>query len=319
MKSLDEYFAELTGNIEPSNLYSPIQYILTQGGKRIRPKLVLLGADLFNGDLDNAFHAAAAFEMLHNFTLIHDDIMDDAPIRRGKPTVYRKWNSNIAILSGDALSAMSLIEILKSPCSQGTVLELSSLLANTAIEVCEGQQYDLDFEHRDHVSIPEYIEMIRLKTAVLLAACLKAGAIIGGASIENRNAIQEYGINMGLAFQLKDDLLDIYADDTVFGKVNGGDIKVNKKTYPYLRALEDSNDEQRQLLLHYFSSTDFDFNEKFNAVKAVYEALSIREKTEYEIAKYVEKGLAALDSITVGDFRKDKLRTIIQELSNREK
>ena len=319
MKNLEVYFTELTGQKEPTNLYSPIQYILTQGGKRIRPKLVLLGTDLFDGNLDNAFYTATAFEMLHNFTLIHDDIMDDAPIRRGKPTIYRKWNSNIAILSGDALSAMSLIEILKSPCSQSTILELSSLLANTAIEVCEGQQYDLDFEHRDQVSISEYIDMIRLKTAVLLAACLKAGAIIGNASIENRNAIQEYGINLGLAFQLKDDLLDIYADDTVFGKVNGGDIKVNKKTYPYLRALEDSNDEQRQQLLHYFSSTDFDFSEKFNAIKGIYEALSIREKTEKEIAMYVEKGLTALNSITVDDSRTEKLRTINKELSNREK
>ncbi|MBR4218637.1 MAG: polyprenyl synthetase family protein [Bacteroidales bacterium] len=319
INNLEDYFNQETGQQSPANLYEPIQYILTQGGKRIRPRLVMIGTELFGGNTEQAFHAAAAFEMLHNFTLIHDDIMDDAPIRRGKPTVYRKWNSNIAILSGDALSAMALREILKTPCDPETAVRLSQLMAETGVGICEGQQLDLDFESRNEVSISEYIEMIQLKTAVLLTACLKAGAIIAGANEHNLAAVDEFGTNLGLAFQLKDDLLDVYADDTVFGKVNGGDIKVNKKTYLYLKALEDANPEQKKILDHYFSSTDFDFDEKYNAIKKVYEELSIRQKTEQAIEAYVQKGLNALQSMDVDAQRKTELSTLITDMSNRNK
>lgn len=319
ISNLEEHFKNITGQQTPANLYTPIQYILTQGGKRIRPRLVIIGTELFGGHSKEAFHAAAAFEMLHNFTLIHDDIMDNAPIRRGLPTVYRKWNSNIAILSGDALSALALREILKTPCSPETAIKLSLLMADTGVGICEGQQLDLDFENRQEVSISEYIEMIRLKTAVLLTACLKAGAIIAGANSHNLAALDEFGTNLGLAFQLKDDLLDVYADNTIFGKVNGGDIKVNKKTFLYLKAMEEANDEQKNILKHYFSSTDFDFNEKFNAIKNIYEELSIRQKTEETIATYVQQGLNALHSIDVDEQRKTELSSLIKEMSQRNK
>ncbi|MBO4482068.1 MAG: polyprenyl synthetase family protein [Bacteroidales bacterium] len=319
INNLEEYFNQVTGHQSPTNLYEPMQYILTQGGKRIRPRLVAIGTELFGGNPEEAFHAAAAFEMLHNFTLIHDDIMDDAPIRRGKPTVYRKWNSNIAILSGDALSAMALREILKTPCSPETAVRLSQLMAETGVGICEGQQLDLDFESRNEVSISEYIEMIRLKTAVLLTACLKAGAIIASADERNLAAVDEFGTNLGLAFQLKDDLLDVYADDNVFGKVNGGDIKVNKKTYLYLKALEDANPEQKKVLNHYFSSTDFDFDEKFNAIKQLYDELTIRQKTEQAIEEFIQKGLAALQTMDVEEQRKTELSTLIKEMSKRNK
>ncbi|MBO6051552.1 MAG: polyprenyl synthetase family protein [Bacteroidales bacterium] len=319
MDSLDTYFQSIAKGCEPANLYDPINYILSQDGKRIRPRLVMLAAELFGVNPDEVKHVAAAFEMLHNFTLIHDDIMDEAPIRRGMPTVYRQWNSNIAILAGDALAIMALQELLKAPCDDATKIKISDLFARTSLEICEGQQYDLDFETMEHVSIDDYIKMIRLKTAVMLAGCLKSGAIFAKASEADQQAMYDYGIHIGIAFQLKDDILDLYSDTQVFGKMTGGDIKENKKTYLYLTALQEADTQQRQTLLHYFSSTDFDQNQKIQAVKEIYESLKVKEKTEQAINLYAAKALSSLQAVSVSEDRKNKLYELANTLVSRDK
>lgn len=279
----------------------------------------MLAAELFGVNPDEVKHVAAAFEMLHNFTLIHDDIMDEAPIRRGMPTVYRQWNSNIAILAGDALAIMALQELLKAPCDDATKIKISDLFARTSLEICEGQQYDLDFETMEHVSIDDYIKMIRLKTAVMLAGCLKSGAIFAKASEADQQAMYDYGIHIGIAFQLKDDILDLYSDTQVFGKMTGGDIKENKKTYLYLTALQEADTQQRQTLLHYFSSTDFDQNQKIQAVKEIYESLKVKEKTEQAINLYAAKALSSLQAVSVSEDRKNKLYELANTLVSRDK
>lgn len=319
MDSLDTYFQSIAKGCEPANLYDPINYILSQDGKRIRPRLVMLAAELFGVNPDEVKHVAAAFEMLHNFTLIHDDIMDEAPIRRGMPTVYRQWNSNIAILAGDALAIMALQELLKAPCNDATKIKISDLFARTSLEICEGQQYDLDFETMEHVSIDDYIKMIRLKTAVMLAGCLKSGAIFAQASEADQHAIYDYGLHIGIAFQLKDDILDLYSDTQVFGKMTGGDIKENKKTYLYLTALKDADAQQRQTLLHYFSSTDFDQEQKIQAVKEIYESLKVKEKTEQAINLYAANALSSLQAVSVAEERKKKLYELANTLVSRNK
>ena len=279
----------------------------------------MLAAELFGVHPDEVKHVASAFEMLHNFTLIHDDIMDEAPIRRGMPTVYRQWNSNIAILAGDALAIMALQELLKAPCDDTTKIKISDLFARTSLEICEGQQYDLDFETMEHVSIDDYIKMIRLKTAVMLAGCLKSGAIFAQASEADQQAMYDYGIHIGIAFQLKDDILDLYSDTQVFGKMTGGDIKENKKTYLYLTALKEADAQQRQTLLHYFSSTDFDQEQKIQAVKEIYESLKVKEKTEQAINMYAAKALSSLQAVSVAEERKKKLYELANTLVSRNK
>ena len=315
--NIEELFAKILEKRKPANLYQPILYTLSQGGKRLRPRLVLMATEAFDGDMEKAVYPAAAFEMLHNFTLIHDDIMDDAPIRRGKPTVYKQWNGNIAILSGDALANMALIEMLDTPMEPENVVKLTKLFAQTSVEICEGQQYDLDFETCDHVSIDDYLYMIRFKTAVLLAACLKAGAMISNAPEEAQEFIYQFGISIGLAFQLKDDLLDVYGDKAVFGKKIGGDIRENKKTYLYLRALEDADEFSRNELLRLFSSTDFDEEEKFQAVSAIFNKLKIKEKTENKIEELVQQAFIELDKIQISDSKKKIFKDLAVELSRR--
>jgi len=320
LNKLEEYFKKISLNREPANLYNPIYYTLSQGGKRLRPKLVMMSTRFFGGDEEAALHPAAAFEMLHNFTLIHDDIMDNAPIRRGQPTVYKHWNSNIAILSGDALATLALQEMLHTPAQPETIIALTDLLSQTSVEICEGQQKDLDFETSENVSIDDFIQMIRYKTAVMLAGCLKAGAILSGATPADQEAIYQYGINIGIAFQLKDDLLDVYGDTNIFGKPIGGDIRENKKTYLYLRSLQDAQDTDKQQLLHYFSSTNFDEKEKFLAVTNIYEKLDIKHKTEAQIEAYVQKALVELGKISAGnETGKNDFITLANELSSRNK
>jgi geranylgeranyl diphosphate synthase type II len=319
LNSLDTYFQSIAEGCEPTNLYNPIHYILSQDGKRIRPKLVGLAAELFGVKTEEVRHVAAAFEMLHNFTLIHDDIMDEAPIRRGQPTVYKQWNSNIAILAGDALAIMALQELLKAPCDNTTKIKISDLFARTSLEICEGQQYDLDFETMEQVGIDDYIKMIRLKTAVMLAGCLQSGAIFAQASDKDQQALYDFGINIGIAFQLKDDILDLYSDTQVFGKIQGGDIKENKKTYLYLTALQLANSEQEQILKNYFASTDFDFEEKLNAVKNIYEQLHVKEKTEEKIRQYVDAALISLHTVSVSEEKKQKLYQLADSLVSRDK
>jgi len=317
--TLEHFFNDLAQNLEPYNLYAPVNYIMSQGGKRIRPQLVLLAAELFGATTENAFFPATAYEMLHNFTLIHDDIMDNAPIRRGKETIYKKWNSNIAILSGDVLASMAMQQLLKTPCTPETLIKMSELFIQTSIEVCEGQQYDLDFEMQEEVTIDEYIQMIRLKTAVMLAGCLKTGAILANASEHDQEVLYQFGINLGLAFQLVDDLLDVYADTETFGKEVGGDIQANKKTYPYLLALQKANKTQKTQLQHYFSSNHYDKKEKFNAVKTIFDELRCREEAEKIIEEFLEKAYQNIEEISLNDERKELLKQLALKLSKRSK
>jgi geranylgeranyl diphosphate synthase type II len=317
--TIEDIFLKVTQDKEPQLLYQPVQYILMQSGKRLRPRLVILATELFHGDKEKVLPVAAAFEMLHNFTLIHDDIMDNAPLRRGKETVYKKWNSNIAILSGDALATMALQQLLTVDMDHVRRTEIISLFAQTSLEVCEGQQYDLNFETSDYVSIDDYFGMIRLKTAVMLAGCLKAGAIFAGADAKSQNSLYEFGISLGLAFQLKDDLLDIYADHEIFGKIKGIDIQDNKKTYLYLRALQDASQEDRIALQQLFTLPNITFEEKLEKTVAIYEKLSIKEKTEDVIFGLVEKGVDILQKIEVHSEKKNELILHAKQLMNRDK
>lgn len=301
---------------EPNHLYKPIEYILSQGGKRVRPQLCLFSAELFQGSKQQAIYPAIAFEMLHNFTLIHDDIMDNADLRRGKETVYKKWNTNIAILSGDTLFAGAYQYLLNY---QGNHLrELVSLLTNTSIKICEGQQYDLDFEQQNNITIDQYLGMTRLKTAVLLAACLKAGAIVSDASTQEQDLIYDFGIKIGLAFQIQDDLLDVYADVSKFGKNTGGDIAENKKTYMSLKAIELAQGEDLRQLQYYFSSIDIEKQEKFTAVKAIYDKYRIKNHARDLINQYYNDAFKSLDVINHPKETKQPLIDFVNQMVERE-
>lgn len=317
MKNLELYFNSLTDKREPINLYDPINYILQQGGKRIRPKLVEVSTEIFGGNTEYAIYPAASFEMLHNFTLIHDDIMDLAPLRRGKETVYKKWNNNIAILSGDALATMALQQILLTPVDAHLIIKMASLFAQTSLEICEGQQYDLDYEKMQDVSIDQYIEMIRLKTAVMLAGCLKVGAILANASESDQNEIYNFGIHIGLAFQLKDDLFDVYSDAETFGKQIGGDIKSNKKTFLYLLALEKANPNQKEELLYWFSIDPDNSEEKFQKVKTIFDELDIFKLTEDRIHFYVNAAVKNVENLSITKENKTYLIDFAQQLAQR--
>lgn len=278
----------------PAELYDPIKYVLDLGGKRIRPLMVLMGNALFNGDHETAVPAALGIEIFHNFTLLHDDIMDQAPLRRSQPTVHEKWNANVAILSGDTMFVKAYQYMMKVPDKY--LKEVLTLFNETAIKVCEGQQFDMNFEKRNNVSIAEYIKMIELKTAVLLAASLKTGAIIAGAHTEAASHIYHFGRNIGIAFQLQDDILDVYADES-FGKQVGGDIVSNKKTFLLLKALELANRYQKEELENWIFAKTFNPAEKVEAVKQIFSFLNIRQLAEKEMDKYYELGLKHLEKI----------------------
>jgi len=316
---LEQYFNEIVQNIEPRNLYAPVNYIMKQGGKRIRPQLVLLATELFGANPQDAFYPATAYEMLHNFTLIHDDIMDNAPIRRGKETIFKKWNSNIAILSGDVLASLAMLQIYRTPCSPDKIIEMSKLFVQTSVQVCEGQQYDLDFEKQEVVTIDEYLGMIHLKTAVMLAGCLKTGAILANASKHDQETLYQFGINLGMAFQLVDDMLDVYADTKTFGKEVGGDIQENKKTYLYLFALQNANETQKVQLQNYFSSNHYPKEEKFNAVKTIFDALCCKEEVEKRVDEYLDFAYKNIEEISLGEEQKEMLRQLALKLSKRSK
>ncbi|MDR1950814.1 MAG: polyprenyl synthetase family protein [Bacteroidales bacterium] len=301
---------------QPNLLYDPIVYSLSQGGKRVRPLLTLMGCELFGGDVEKALYPAVGVEIFHNFTLLHDDIMDKAPIRRGQPTVYKKWNETVAILSGDAMFAVAYDFLIRT--SSKHVQRIIQAFNRVAIGVCEGQQYDMDFETQNHVSISEYIEMIRLKTSVLLGGALEIGGIIGDASDEDLKFLYAFGENIGLAFQLQDDWLDVYSDVEKFGKIHGGDIVVNKKTFLYLKALELANDEQSKRLKHYFSSTHFDAKEKFNAVLSIYNELNISEHTKSKMQNYQDLAMKALSKISVSEQAKLPLKNLAENLLTRQ-
>ena len=280
-RTIEEALARLTFDQPPRSLFDPITYILSLGGKRIRPALALMACDLFGGKNEDVLQPALGLEVFHNFTLLHDDLMDEADRRRDKPTVHKLWNPNVAILSGDAMLICAYQLVAKA--NDKAILELFS---RTALEICAGQQYDMEFESRPDVTEEEYLEMIRLKTAVLLACALKVGAMIGGASTADADALYDYGIHIGLAFQLQDDLLDVYGDPKTFGKNIGGDILCNKKTFLLINALSVASEEQRQVMEDWMARKTYDAQEKIAAFTNLYNELSIRDLTERRIEDY---------------------------------
>lgn len=301
----------------PNNLYEPIEYAMHQGGKRIRPLLALMASELFSGDIEKAKPAAIAIEVLHNFTLLHDDIMDKSPLRRGMPTVYNKYDINTAILSGDTMFAKAFTYLLKADKTQ--IHDLVEVFTNASIEVCEGQAMDMCFEERDDVSIEEYIEMIRLKTGVLLASALKLGAITALAEKKDMDYIYNFGLNIGIAFQLQDDILDCWSNLEDFGKVTGTDIADNKKTFLYLKSLELAEKDDKVVLTKYFSSTNFDKKEKEDAIKSIYNKLNLKAIAQELMQDYNNKAMESLDKIGVDNQRKQTLICFANILMQRNK
>lgn len=313
---LKKAFSELQLRGQPPELYEPIRYTMELGGKRMRPLLLLMACDLFGGDVQKAIDASIGIELFHNFTLLHDDIMDQAPLRRGKETVYKRWNANRAILSGDTMFAMANLYMLRTPPS--CVAQVLDIFNRTAVQVCEGQQLDMNFETRQEVSAPEYLEMIRLKTGVLLAASLQIGALIAGASSLAAQRLYECGICLGLAFQLTDDLLDVYGDECTFGKMTGGDIVANKKTYLYLRALEHTSTAQRTSLLKLFASIPDNPAVKIKEVKGIFDALEVRDITNKTIDSYFDLAISHLKAIGLPEKNTDVLRNYAASLMQRQ-
>ena len=302
---LNDYLAEINIPTTPKNLYEPINYILSIGGKRMRPILTLMAADIFGADYKKAFSAATAVELFHNFSLIHDDIMDDAPLRRGNQTVHEKWNINTGILSGDALLilAYQYFENYEPKIFR----DLARIFSKTALEVCEGQQLDVDFEQRDDVSIDEYILMIKYKTAVLVAAALKMGAVVAETSQQNANLIYEFGLNLGIAFQLQDDYLDAFGDPLTFGKQVGGDIIENKKTYLYLKALELADVDTKNQLANLFSIKPVDPKQKIKTVKEYFISTGAAKQTQQLIEEYTLAAFKTLETLDVPNQEKQGL------------
>jgi geranylgeranyl diphosphate synthase type II len=297
---------------EPKELYEPMNYVLQLGGKRLRPVTVLLAANLFSDNISAAIPAAKAIEVFHNFTLVHDDIMDDAPLRRGKQTVHEKWNENVAILSGDGLLIKAYNHFLEN--KYDNLSAILSTFNTTAIEVCEGQQLDMNFETRSDVTIDEYINMIRLKTSVLVGGAMKIGALVASASNEDAEHIYNFGVNVGLAFQLQDDYLDCFGDPEKFGKQVGGDIISNKKTFMMLKALElDSSGK----LAAWVDKETFDSVEKVNAVKELYNSLKVDELAFQLMDKYYSEGLESLKAISIEDGKKSMLKAFAAQLMKR--
>lgn len=322
MRTISEYqdlisrhFDSIKYQKEPNNLYEPIRYILSLGGKRLRPVLTLMATEVFDVDCQKALAAATAVEVFHNFSLIHDDIMDDAPLRRGNETVHEKWNINTGILSGDAMLilAYQYFEAYEPKIFQ----ELAKLFSKTALEVCEGQQYDVDFETRDDVTIPEYLKMIEYKTAVLVAAAMKMGAIVAETTQENKNLIYDFGLNLGLAFQLQDDYLDAFGNPETFGKQVGGDIIENKKTYLYLKAMEFTSANEKEQLLHLFSFQSSNNTDKIKSVKGIFNQTGASAATQKAIENYTFKALETLAKMNIGNDKKAILKAFAENLMSR--
>ena len=320
MKTVEQYREAFLDHLnsklfvkEPRNLYEPMCYILQLGGKRLRPILTLIATDLFDADYHKALNAAMAIEMFHNFSLVHDDIMDKASLRRGETTVHKKWNTNIAILSGDAMLVKSYQLLDDYPSDVFSLL--TKILSGTALKVCEGQQWDMDFETQTEVSIPDYLQMIRYKTAVLIGASLQMGVIIANASPENQMPIYTFGEELGLAFQLQDDYLDAFGDKS-FGKRIGGDIIENKKTILYLTALKLADEQQRKTLLQHYATTE-DSQQKINAVKALFEATGATTAVRQEIEHTTRRALSALTELTISDEKRHYLKEFALKLMNR--
>lgn len=298
----------------PNELYEPIQYTLSQGGKRLRPLLSLISCSMFGGNLSEVENAAIGLEIFHNFTLLHDDIMDQSPMRRGMPSVYTKWDTNTAILSGDTMFVLAYDYVIKT---NPEILYSTLVLFNqTAREVCEGQQYDMNFENLLHTNIEEYMEMIRLKTAVLIAAALKMGALAARASQYDQDAIYDFGILIGIAFQLRDDFLDAFGNQAVFGKPIGNDIVTNKKTFLYLKAFEKANPAQKNQLIQAFAMTDS--QQKVKQVLEIYESLQIRHETDNIILELHRQALEILNKINISQENRNSILPFLHKLVGRE-
>lgn len=312
LQRIETEITNLSFSRAPQHLYDPITYILSLGGKRIRPALTLLACNMYSDRIDQAVNPALGIEVFHNFTLLHDDLMDNADKRRNKPTVHTVWDANTAILSGDAMLivAYQLIEQTDTP----HLKEILSLFTQTALEICEGQQYDMDFESRQNVDEEEYLEMIRLKTAVLVACSLKAGALLGGASQADAERLYAFGINIGLAFQLQDDLLDVYGDTQVFGKNIGGDILCNKKTHLLINALKQASPGQQQILTDWMSKADFDPAIKIAAFTSIYNELRIKELTEAKMNAYYDIAFRNLDALQIPEEKTAELKEVCNKL-----
>lgn len=316
LEKINSHIAELQLTRTPQGLYDPVVYVLSMGGKRIRPVLMLMAYNLYQEDVSRIYGPATGIEVYHNYTLLHDDLMDRADRRRGKETVHKVWNDNTAILSGDAMLVLAYQYMAQCPVEH--LKEVIDLFSLTALEICEGQQLDMDFEHRKDVKEEEYLEMIRLKTSVLLAASLKIGALLGGASREDAERLYDFGVNMGVAFQLKDDLLDVYGDPAVFGKNIGGDILCNKKTYMLIKAFEHADGGQLEQLNTWVDADSFDPAEKIAAVTALYNEIGIKELCEKKMAEYCERALESLAAVNVPDAKKVELKNLMTDLMYRE-
>ncbi len=300
----------------PADLYKPVSYILSLGGKRMRPALLLMACDLFGGDVEAAIAPALAIEMFHNFTLMHDDIMDNAPLRRGQITVHERWNKNVGILSGDVMLVQGYKLMMQ--VNDNLLRPVLNIFNATAAGVCEGQQIDMDFEQRNDVDINEYLNMIRLKTAVVLGGALKIGALIGGADNDQAELLSSFGEHLGIAFQLQDDILDVYGDPEKFGKQVGGDIISNKKTYLHINALEVANRQQRRELDYWINLKQFDTAKKITAVKHLYDLLNVKQNAESAMHNYANKAFDTLVSLNMPDDYKQYLRDFANSLLVRE-
>lgn len=314
-QTFEEYLQNLDYSHNPDNLYAPIRYVLSLGGKRIRPTLLVLAYNMYAEDVKSVYDVAVGMEVFHNFTLLHDDVMDNAEMRRGSLTVHKKWNENTAILSGDGMFVLAYQYLSK--CNPIYLKQVLDLANDTFIGITDGQQFDMDFETRSDVSESEYIEMIRLKTSILLAACLKMGALLGGASEQDASLLYSFGEKLGLAFQLQDDLLDVYGDAKVFGKRIGGDIVCNKKTYMYINTCLLASEEEKGVLAKWAQYEGDDVDAKIEAVKAVYDSVGIKGKAEAKIEELFNEAMSLLNKVSVSEDRKNVLREYALGLMNR--
>jgi len=317
LQLVNDYLAQLPYQRKPKSLYEPVEYVLSLGGKRIRPVLMLMGYNLWHEQPEDILMPAVGLETYHNYTLLHDDLMDNADVRRGHPTVHRRWDANKAILSGDSMLVLAYQRMQQVPADK--LPAVLGLFTETALEIGEGQEYDMTFETRNDVTEDEYIEMIRLKTSVLLACALKTGALLADAPQEDADRLYRLGEQVGLAFQLQDDLLDVYGDPKVFGKAIGGDITSNKKTYMLINAFNRANASQRQQLKRWVNATDFERKEKVDAVTRLYDEIGIRQLCEDKINYYFNLARHTLSEVNVAEERKEPLRRYMDELLHRDK
>ena len=314
LQLINRYLDSLPYDRKPASLYAPIKYVLSMGGKRIRPTLMLLAYNLFKDDPEKILSSACALETYHNYTLLHDDLMDNADVRRGQPTVHKKWNANLAVLSGDSMLVLAYQRMTECDSHLAEVLRL---FTETALEIGEGQQMDMEFETRNDVCEEEYIEMIRLKTSVLLACAMKIGALLADAPADDADNLYRFGEKIGLAFQLQDDYLDVYGDPAVFGKAIGGDIVSNKKTYMLINAFNRADNAQRAELERWIRATDFDRQEKVKAVTGLYDEMGIARLAQQKIAGYFNESKTYLDRVDVSDERKSELMRYAQRMMKR--